>query len=126
MRNVESDYEPLRIAAREYYEEGWAFKKIGRSLRSGAANREEITRRALPERTVAEAYYCWVKYLAWLAPMHQVVRFADLTAAEAEGIGIISEAREEFLRAHPGCSKCGAMNEKFAMRCRECHAEFGK
>jgi hypothetical protein len=121
--NAENDYASVRIAAREFLEESWAFIKI-RSLRSAIANREELIRKSLPKRTVSEGYYRWVEYLAWLSVLHEFVRFRDLTAAEAIGLRIVAEARDEFLSAHPKCSKCGATNDKYAMRCSACKSEL--
>jgi|SRR5581483_3719754 len=119
---VELDFENLRVAAREWYEEGWAILKISPSLNS--TNRGEMIKRALPERSLAAGYYAWIGYLRWLADANEIARFVKLSGAEVEGIRIVNAARDEFARSHPSCHRCGATNDKFAMRCRECKAEF--
>lgn len=127
MIDVSRDYSSLRIAAREYFDEGWAFQKTQRTLlHSRVADRAGFIARALPQRSMAEGYYTWIEYLAWLAGMHEIARFRDLTACEAMGLQIFNAARNEFLRRHPHCAKCGAMNDKFALACCECGCKFGE
>jgi hypothetical protein len=123
---VEKDYANLRIAAREYYEEGWAFRKAQRTLLLDPkmADRAGFISRSLPKRSVAEGYYEWIGYIAWLASMHEFVHFRDLLAIEAEGMKIIAAARDEFLRHRASCPKCGALNERKALGCSECGMRF--
>src|SRR5579864_7588892 len=107
---VETDYRNLRIAAREAFEEGWAFDRAQRTLRyNRVPDRAEHLRRVLPARTLAAGYYEWIDYLIWLAGMHDAVPFRELLACEAEGIKIIHDARGEFLRKRVRCPRCGAL-----------------
>jgi len=122
--HVESDYDGLRIAAREFFEEEWAFKKVD-ALRANVRNREELIRKTLPKRSVTKGYYLWVEYLLWLAGVHEIARFQDLSASEAEGLKLVARARNEFYRHHPPCPKCGATTDGFGqIRCMECKAEL--
>jgi hypothetical protein len=122
--HVELDYGGLRIAAREYYEEGWGWRKVRRASKQQLANREEFIRKTLPPRTLADGYYLWIDYLVWLLSTVETLRIETLAASEVEGIRIVSEARAEFARKHPRCYRCGAQNENFAMRCAECQQDF--
>jgi hypothetical protein len=123
--NVERDYPNLAIAAREVFEEGWSFRKVERTLRQNdVRERADLIQKVVGKRTLAEGYYEWVSYLLWLSRMHEIVEFHGLLFIEVRGIEVVREQKTLFMAAHPGCYKCGAMNEKFAMRCVECKADL--
>jgi hypothetical protein len=123
--HVERDYAGLRIAAREYFEEGWAFRKAERTLMLNRVNDPAgFMAKSLPRRSLAHGYYEWIGYLAWLSSMHELVRFRDLLVMEAEGILIVRRARDEFMGKKMHCGKCGGLNEKIAICCAECGVKF--
>lgn len=125
MIDVSRDYNSLRIAAREYFEEDWAFRKAQRTLLLGRVDdRAMFVQKSLPKRTLAEGYYSWIEYLSWLSGMHEIAQFRDLTMAEAEGLRLYRAARDEWFAKHPRCGKCGAINDKFALACTECGQKF--
>jgi hypothetical protein len=119
---VELDYPALRIAAREFYEEQWEWGRV--EAAGDVANRRQLIEQSVPPRTLAEGYYVWVAYLVWLLRAVDHVQFRELHAADVEGLKIVIDARNEFLRHHPRCARCGAMNDKFAMNCCECRLDF--
>jgi hypothetical protein len=125
---VARDYDGIRIAAREWYEEAHRWPRVQRKLLLHGRtidNREAYIRSELPQLTVAAGYYSWVSYLAWLDRVHEIACFRDLTADEAEGLRVLRDARNEFLSKHAHCPKCGGLNDKGAIGCADCGAKFG-
>lgn len=122
---VERDYQNLRIAAREVFEEGLAWKRVQRRLLlDRVPDRAEFIEQCMPARNLADGYYAWIDYLLWLSTMHDVVSFRDLTASEAEGIRLVRAARDEFAARHVHCPKCGELNDRAAVGCSSCATPF--
>jgi hypothetical protein len=129
--NPAHDYEGLAQAADEMFEELVTGKDQERRLRNAerAANRDRMVEQLGPVRKLASGYYAWIAYLFGLEEMiDSGVQFTvhDLRATEANGLKIIASARARFHAKYPGCPRCGQPNQKFAIQCSDCGAEFKK
>jgi hypothetical protein len=78
---------------------------------------------SLPIRKFACGYYVWVAYLFRIEARIQAGIPVELTAADAEGLFALREARMRFDNEHPQC-RCGrrmkTIAEKACGMCAEC------
>lgn len=126
---VSRDYEGLRIAALELFEEARTTREQERRFRNidldRTVNAEQLIEQAMPKRTLSDGYYSRVRYLLWLERTQEAgVNFKNLQVSEVEGVGAVNEARSEFKSKYPPCPRCGFPNTKFMPRCGECGAEL--
>ena len=128
MIDCRRDYPGLRIAAAEMYIESFLRGSLDEvlegSTREGAI---EALGKIIPTRSVAHGYYQWVLYLMWLRSVTALpCAEIELMADEAEGLIVVADAERDFRNSHPGCFKCGALNEESAWSCRKCQVEFSR
>lgn len=129
--NPARDYETLALAADELFEETLTAKDQERNLRNAelAKNRDRMVETSGPKREFAAGYYIWIVYLLGLEEtIESGVQFTihDLLATEVNGLKIVKAARARFNKKYPGCPRCGQPNQKFALKCSGCGAEFKK
>jgi hypothetical protein len=116
----------LRQAAKEFFEEGYAYPEANRILAQTAPELQaEARKNLLPPRTLPEGYYIWVAHLIWLERVLEIVPL-QLSAIEVEGLILLKQERNRFQAAHPPCPYCGLPNEAHALLCRECGGQIGK
>jgi hypothetical protein len=126
VRDAARDLQGLRTAAREFFEEGYAYPEASRTLAQTAPEHQAEARKALlPQRTLPDGYYVWIAHLIWIERVLEIVSL-DLAAVEVEGLLMLKQERNRFQAAHPPCPHCGMPNEAHALICRECMGEIGK
>jgi len=123
---VGHDLEGLRTAVAEIFEEALLLEARERTalLMQGARGRESGLAVLPCNRTLSPGYYDWAHYLLWLDGERRIAIPLELAAHEMEGLRIVEQERNRFLREHPACPQCGAINQKFAFNCQSCGAEF--
>jgi hypothetical protein len=127
--DVSRDYEGLRIAAGELFEE--EFIADGIRIDADDPNLDNIERllRDQTVRTVAEGYFERLRYLLWLESTLEFGAPAGLSPLlrdEVEGMRAVRSARAEFSRRHPSCPNCGELNNASAFSCRGCGKDLRK
>jgi hypothetical protein len=128
--DVSRDFEGLRLAAGEFFEEEFVASGLRRSIEQSAddPNLENAERllRDLAVRTIAGGYFERLKYLLWLEgtlEFGEAAGLAPLLLDELEGLKVLRLARSEFLQQHPQCRHCGELNVAHSKCCRSCRKE---
>jgi hypothetical protein len=128
---VSHDYERLRLAARELFDEQFHEQENERAREAeriaGNAPAAKARRHAKGERTLSPGYYDRVGYLLDLDAIVSggfQLSLDQVDASEVQGLMAVREARAEWQAQHPSCGRCGRRNERFAMKCRDCGVEF--
>jgi len=82
--------------------------------------------RSLPERKLSPGFYRLGEYLLWLEQnIRATVPFESMAAFEAQGLCVLSRARNDFESNHPPCGRCGELQDgRFALMCWSCGLEF--
>jgi hypothetical protein len=117
---VSEDWDGLRIAALELIEE-----VLDQPERMRSANPEEMLAQRRSKYKLSSGYYTWLIYIMEEieTPLDRGVdpRELHLNNDERAALLILSEARLEFWRLHPPCSRCKrpVANSRDA-RCSEC------
>lgn len=125
MREAGANLAALRIAATEFFEEGFAFAAVEDILRNTSPEHlEEAERVHLPRRQSADGLFDWLHHLIWLEGALEVQPSLMLTAVELQGLQVLRRARHEFERTHPRCPQCSNANDRYDFRCRSCGAEL--
>jgi hypothetical protein len=126
VRDAAWDLKRLRVAAGEFFNEGFVYPEASRILAQTAPENLAAARKALlPQRSLPEGYYIWITYLIWIERVLEIVPL-DLTAVEVEGLMVLKQERNHFKAEHPDCPHCGMPNEAHALRCRECMHEISR
>src|ERR1017187_3632430 len=118
----------LQQALLDLFEESFTWlreKPPGKKADAAELARIEST---LAPRLLSPGYYKLAQYLLWLeARMKAGVSIKEMTAGEADGLCAVVQARNEWERGHPPCSKCGDRQDtRFALMCWSCGQEFQK
>jgi hypothetical protein len=115
----------IEKAIDEFLEEGYAYQVNRHEIEETPAElRAEALRNMLPERTQADGYFGWLRYLVWLDGVRELAADLQLSAAEVQGLGILHRCRNKFQRSHPPCMHCGMPNEDHEFRCHNCMGEL--
>lgn len=129
--DVATDYDGLTAAFHELLVHSYdsAVGERSRKLASdpNTANAEQLQASLSDRYQLSPGYYDRIHYLLRLEMMVGIgVRFSldDLNMAEVQGLQLLREERTKFHSEHPACPRCGVLNDRFAMRCRGCRAEF--
>lgn len=78
-----------------------------------------------PKRELSPGYYEFCLYLLWLERQIAAGVNFELQADEADGLGAIQRARQEFEREHPHCPHCGEMQPRRGLKlCASCMKEM--
>ena len=125
LRPASSDLAGLELAIDEFLEEGYAYQVNRQEIEETPAElRAEALREMLPERSQAEGFFTWLRYLIWLDGVREFTPSLQLTGAEVQGLGVLHRCRNRFQRSHPPCFGCGMPNEQHAHRCHNCLKEL--
>lgn len=115
----------LEIAIAEFFEEGYAYQVNKHEIDETPLDlRSEAVAAMLPQRSQAEGFYLWVRYLAWLDGVLDLAPHLSLARIEAEGLNAFRRGRTQFQRSHPPCHHCGMPNEAEAYSCHHCWKEI--
>ncbi len=123
---VSTDIEGVRMAFLRLFEDSLRAADTERIL-SNLADTDDISQieRALPPNDLSPGYRQWCEYILWLESMISANVTFSLDADEAEGIRILSAARQQFRNDHPQCPSCGTMqSSRTSRRCRSCAREM--
>jgi hypothetical protein len=128
---VSEDTASVRQACIELFEESLHEDDTNRALENLVAQEAdpETLKKALPVRTLVNAFYEYAAYLMWLRGMLSSDVELEILADEAEGLRTLEAARQEFERAHPACPQCRFRQYSTApMTCRNraCRMDFRK
>jgi hypothetical protein len=126
---VSQDIDGVRAAALELMVESLREEDTDRVVANLLAQNAspETLAKAMPRRTLADAYYSYAHYIMWLRSMRVSEVQIDLLADEAEGLRAIETARQEFERDHPGCPRCSTRQySRSPIKCRKCGMDFTK
>lgn len=120
------DVEGLRQATLEIFVQTMEDESLERRL--GCIPPDDLAQieKLLPEKTLSPSYYEQVLYLLWLEDkMSAGIEFSAISADEAEGLGAIQRARQQFNREHPPCANCGKrVGFRGQKRCAGCGKEL--
>jgi hypothetical protein len=133
MKQVARDYRGLRTAALEFFAEALLDQRAERTLARAAeytasgTDMDGLIDSFAPRRSLADGYYTRVDYLLSLRRLFDAgvtFKLDELRVTEVEGMRVVEDARQEFLRTHPACGKCGAVCEPADLRCYRCQSSL--
>ncbi len=75
-----------------------------------------------PQSAIPRCFEMWILHLGELDLLASAAALTldDLTAEEARGLAMLRRARDKFWEEHSRCSKCGAVNPRYASFCGGC------
>jgi hypothetical protein len=120
------DGDALKQAILDLFEEWLAWQREKPHWEGADAATRERIERSMPPNLLPPGYYSLARYLLWLEGRLQVgAPVREMTAVEADGLYALAEARKEFARQHPPCTRCGELQDgRFALMCWSCGLEF--
>jgi hypothetical protein len=115
----------LERAIDEFLEEGFAYTRNRREIEETAPeHRAAAMREWIPQRSQAEGFFGWLRYLVWLDGIREIVPLLPLSVAEVEGLSLLQRCRNRFQRSHPPCLHCGMPNSEYDFSCHHCLKEL--
>lgn len=125
---VTQDMDGVRHAALELMVESLRAEDVDRVVENLIAQDAdpETLAKALPRRSLPNAYYDYAAYIMWLRSMRDADVDMEILADEAEGLRAIESAWQQYERDHPPCPQCGTRQlSRNALSCRKnCGAKF--
>jgi hypothetical protein len=123
---VSQDIEGVRMAALELLEGSIEREKNDKRLDAVNPDDFDQLRKLAPKSKLSPGYQDWALYLFWIERhIGSGISFADLRADEADGLGALQRARQQFEHEHPPCPACGTrLGNRMLRRCFACGKEL--